>query len=190
MLNTLVIFSSDNGPVLDDGYEDGAVTQLNGHSPWGPLRGGKYSVFEAGTRVPMMVSWPETIKPMVSEAMISQVDLLASFSKLLKVSYDSNTMDSKDALDVLMGKSLKGREYLVEQGLTDNLAIRHQNWKYIEPSEGPAIEKHTKIELGKATEPQLYDLDTDIGETKNLANKYPKKVKALQKELNRIKNRG
>ena len=188
--NTMIIFSSDNGPVLDDGYEDGAVTQLNGHSPWGPLRGGKYSVFEAGTRVPMMVSWPETIKPMVSEAMISQVDLLASFSKLLKVSYDSNTMDSKDALDVLMGKSLKGREYLVEQGLTDNLAIRHQNWKYIEPSEGPAIEKHTKIELGKATEPQLYDLDTDIGETKNLANKYPKKVKALQKELNRIKNRG
>ena len=188
--NTMIIFSSDNGPVLDDGYEDGAVTQLNGHSPWGPLRGGKYSVFEAGTRVPMMVSWPETIKPMVSEAMISQVDLLASFSKLLKVSYDSNTMDSKDALDVLMGKSNKGREYLVEQGLTDNLAIRHQNWKYIEPSEGPAIEKHTKIELGKATEPQLYDLDTDIGETKNFANKYPKKVKALQKELNRIKNRG
>lgn len=187
--NTMIIFSSDNGPVLDDGYDDGAVTQLNGHSPWGPLSGGKYSVFEAGTRVPMMISWPESVKPMVSDAMISQVDLLASFSELLQVNYNTSTMDSENALEALLGWSEKGREYLVEQGLTDNLAILHKNWKYIEPAQGPAIEKHTKIELGKAPESQLYDLNTDLGETNNLAKKYPKKVKALQKVLNKIKNR-
>tara|TARA_R110001592_G_scaffold361272_1_gene671572 strand:- start:32069 stop:33553 length:1485 start_codon:yes stop_codon:yes gene_type:complete len=186
--NTILIFSSDNGPVLDDGYVDGAVKQLNGHKPWGPLRGGKYSAFEAGTRVPMMISWPETIKPMVSNAMISQVDLLASFSKLLQVNYDTTDLDSEDTLEALMGKSNKGREYLVKQGLTDNLAIIHQNWKYIQPAKGAAIEKHTKIELGKSLEPQLYNLNTDIGETNNLAKKHPQKVKELQNKLNQIKN--
>lgn len=187
--NTMIVFSSDNGPVLDDGYEDGAVTQLNDHNPWGPFRGGKYSVFEAGTRVPMMVSWPETIKPTVSEAVVSQVDLLASFSKLLGVGYNGDTLDSEDALDALLGKSNIGRSYLIEQGLKDNLAIIHENWKYIEPSEGPAIEKHTKIELGKALFPQLYNLNNDLGETNNLAEKYPEKVKALREILNDIKTK-
>jgi arylsulfatase A-like enzyme len=82
--NTLLIFSSDNGPVLDDGYQDEAVTKLNGHNPAGPLRGGKYSAFEAGTRVPFIVSWPKKIKPAVSDAMICQVDFIASFAALLK----------------------------------------------------------------------------------------------------------
>ena len=55
--NTLIIFSSDNGPVLNDGYYDDAVEKLGNHTPWGPLRGGKYSLFEAGTRVPFVVYW-------------------------------------------------------------------------------------------------------------------------------------
>lgn len=185
--NTILVFSSDNGPVLDDGYVDGAVTQLNGHTPWGPLRGGKYSAFEAGTRVPMMVRWPETIQPAVSSAMISQVDLLASFSKMLAVDYDKKGTDSKDMLDALLGESPNGRTYLVEQGLVDNLAIVNGNWKYIEPHPGPAIEKLTNIELGNTLQPQLYDLSNDIGETNNLAEKYPEKVKELHKKLMDIK---
>ena len=56
--NTLVVFSSDNGPVVDDGYQDDAVEKLGDHRPAGPLRGGKYSKFEAGTRVPFIVRWP------------------------------------------------------------------------------------------------------------------------------------
>ncbi len=76
--NTLVILSSDNGPVLDDGYADGAVRDLNGHKPAGPLRGGKYSIYEGGTRVPFLVRWPGRVKPGLSDALICQVDLLKS----------------------------------------------------------------------------------------------------------------
>ena len=61
--NTLVIFTSDNGPVVDDGYADGAVRDLNGHTPAGPLRGGKYSIFEGGTRVPFIARWPGKVRP-------------------------------------------------------------------------------------------------------------------------------
>ena len=61
--NTLIVLSSDNGPVVDDGYADQAVELLGDHRPWGDFRGGKYSSFEAGTRVPFIVSWPERVKP-------------------------------------------------------------------------------------------------------------------------------
>ena len=61
--NTLVIFTSDNGPVVDDGYRDEAVEKLGDHKPAGPLRGGKYSTFEGGTRVPFIVRWPGEMKP-------------------------------------------------------------------------------------------------------------------------------
>ena len=185
--NTIIVFSSDNGPVLDDGYVDGAVTRLNGHTPWGPLRGGKYSVFEAGTRVPFIVSWPETIKPAVSPALVSQIDLLASFSKMLNIAPKDMPNDSENTIDVLLGKSNKGREYLVEQGFTDNLAIIQGDWKYIEPKEGPKRNELVNIELGYDKQPQLYDLSTDIGETNNLAKKYPKKVKELKAKLEEIK---
>ena len=183
--NTILIFSSDNGPVLDDGYIDGAVTQLNGHTPWGPLRGGKYSVYEAGTRVPMIIRWPEKIKPAVSDALVSQIDLLASFSNLLKVPVPPK--DSHDMLDVLLGKSTKNRDYLIEQGITDNLAIIQGNWKYIAPAEGRKVNEQVNIELGNSMEPQLYDLSKDIGETTNLANKFPAKVKELSAKLTQLK---
>jgi len=185
--NTIIVFSSDNGPVLDDGYVDGAVTQLNGHTPWGALRGGKYSVFEAGTRVPMILSWPETIKPRISNALVSQIDLLASFSKMLNKVPDEMPKDSENNLDALFGKSDKGREYLVAQGFTDNLAIISENWKYIEPKEGPKKNELVNIELGYDLDPQLYDLSNDIGETINLAKKYPKKVMELKTKLELIK---
>lgn len=185
--NTIIVFSSDNGPVLDDGYVDGAVTRLNGHTPWGPLRGGKYSVFEAGTRVPFIVNWPETIKPAVSPALVSQIDLLASFSKMLNIAPKDMPNDSENTIDVLLGKSNKGREYLVEQGFTDNLAIIQGDWKYIEPKEGPKRNELVNIELGYDKQPQLYNLSTDIGETNNLAKKYPKKVKELKAKLEEIK---
>ena len=185
--NTIIVFSSDNGPVLDDGYVDGAVTRLNGHTPWGPLRGGKYSVFEAGTRVPFIVSWPETIKPALSSALVSQIDLLASFSKMLNILPEGMPNDSENTIDVLLGKSDKGREYLVEQGFTDNLAIIQGDWKYIEPKQGPKMNELVNIELGYDKQPQLYNLSTDIGETNNLAKKYPKKVKELKAKLEEIK---
>ena len=79
----LVILTSDNGPVVDDGYRDGAVKGLGGHRPAGPYRGGKYSKFEGGTRVPFVVRWPARVKPGTSKALLSQVDFVATFAALV-----------------------------------------------------------------------------------------------------------
>jgi len=184
--NTLLIFSSDNGPVLDDGYVDGAVTQLNGHNPRGPLRGGKYSAFEAGTRVPLILHWPGRVQPNVAEALICQVDFIASFSKLLNQSISMNeATDSENRLAALLGKTDKGRTTLVKQGAA--LSITKNGWKYIEPNIGPAINQLTNIELGNLNAPQLYNLADDVAEKNNVAEKYPEKVKELAALLVKIK---
>lgn len=187
--NTIIIFTSDNGPVLDDGYEDGAVTELNGHTPWGVLRGGKYSTFEAGTRIPYIVSWPAVVKQGVSPALLSQVDLLPSFSKMLNIKLEKNqVIDGEDMTQVMLGKTQKGRTVLIEQGV-NSLAIRKENWKYIEPSNAPAMNLLTNIEMGNNQQPQLYDLNKDIGEKENLASQYPEITNELAKLLQQIKER-
>ena len=110
----MIVFSSDNGPVIDDGYEDQAVELLGDHQPLGLLRGGKYSLFDGGTRVPFIVSWPGTVKAGVSDALVCQVDLPASLSSLVGVTADSGTIaDSKNVMDALLGKSDMGRSSLV-----------------------------------------------------------------------------
>jgi len=173
--------------VLDDGYQDEAVPKLNGHIPAGPFRGGKYSIFEGGTRMPFIVSWPEAIKTSVSDALVCQVDFLASFAHLLNEDISSFNIDSKDVMNVLLGKDDKGRNYLIEQA--DALAVIKDNWKYIEPNNSPAYAELTATELGNATVPQLYDLSKDIGEKNNVASEYPGIVKALQDILMQEKNK-
>ena len=186
--NTIIIFSSDNGPVLDDGYQDEAITKLNGHTPQGPLRGGKYSAFEAGTRIPFIISWPGKIKPGVSDALICQIDLIASFSSLLyQTIATGDAMDSEHILETLLGKTKKGRSALVEQG--GALSLVKENWKYIEPTDGAAYLTLTGIETGNSLQPQLYDLANDIGEKNNLAEKYPEKVKELAALLKKTKDK-
>ena len=105
--NTLVILSSDNGPVVDDGYEDQAVEKLGDHKPAGPWRGGKYSNFEGGTRVPFLVRWPGRVKPGTSEALISQVDFIASFAALTGQSLGRD--DAPDSMNVLRSSGATGR---------------------------------------------------------------------------------
>ncbi len=184
--NTLIIFSSDNGPVLDDGYEDEAVTKLNGHTPSGELRGGKYSAYESGTRVPWIMRWPGTIKPGVSKAVVSQIDLLASFAVLFKKTLPANeAFDSENMLDALLGRSVKGREVLIEQG--GALSIRKGDWKLIEPREGPFKNTLTNTELGNMPVPQLFHLSEDIREQNNVAEKYPQKTEELMKLLQKIR---
>ncbi len=185
--NTVVIFSSDNGPVVDDGYQDMAVEKLGGHKPWGDLRGGKYSAFEAGTRVPLIVRWPAAVTAgTVSDALFSQVDMLASFASLTQqlLAADEAT-DSFDMLGVLLGKSKKGRPYIVEQA--NALSVIRDHWKYIEPKAGPVKNQNVNIELGNNLQPQLYDLSKDTGEKDNLAAKKPALVKELSVLLETIR---
>jgi arylsulfatase A-like enzyme len=183
--NTLVIFTSDNGPVLDDGYEDEAVTRLNGHTPAGPFRGGKYSIFEAGTRVPFIVSWPGKINPATSSALISQMDFIASFAEMLKrpLPNDGFIRDSENVLPALLGEG-GGRKFLVEQAST--LAIIQGNWKYIRPSSNTSYMPLTNTETGNSPEPQLYDLSSDPGEKSNVAKKESKKVDEMEERLKKI----
>jgi arylsulfatase A-like enzyme len=187
--DTLVIFTSDNGPVVDDGYEDQAVELLDGHAPAGPLRGGKYSAFDAGTRVPFVVRWPARVRPGTSGALVSQVDLLASFAALTGRTLGAgDAPDSFDLSRALIGRDREGRDHLVEQARV--LSIIASRWKYIAPGAGPAVEANTGIELGTAPEPQLYDLESDIGERRNLAAEHAEIVRTLAARLEKIRRDG
>jgi arylsulfatase A-like enzyme len=187
--NTLIIFSSDNGPVLDDGYRDQAVEMDHGHKPAGPFRGGKYSLFEGGTRMPFIVRWPGVVTPGVSGALVSQVDLLASFAALTHQQLKPHDApDSRNLLDVLLGRSQRGRTTYVEQNNGSVLAYVDDGWKYIQPHKGPAVIKTVNIESGFNPKPQLYDLKTDEGEQHNLADKYPERVARMAAALQKIQD--
>jgi arylsulfatase A-like enzyme len=186
---TLVIFTSDNGPVVDDGYKDDAVAKLGDHQPAGPFRGGKYSHFEAGTRVPFIVRWPAGVKPGVSDALVCQVDFLASFAALTGQKLGgSDGPDSLDTMAAFLGSSKTGRRELVVQA--GGQALRVDNWKYMEPSKRQKVNTNVNIELGNDTVPQLYDLTTDPGEKTNVADKYPERVKEMAALLEQHRKQG
>ncbi len=185
--NTIIIVTSDNGPVVDDGYQDQAVELLGDHKPWGELRGGKYSAFEAGTRVPFIVHWPKKMKHKDSKALISQVDMYATLATLIGQRLPENAApDSFNQLKAWTGKDNKGRTYIVEQSGTRSIV--KENWKYIIPNNGSSYWSWTNTETGLDSKPQLYDLSKDIKEKNNVAEKYPEKVKELADLLEQVKD--
>lgn len=185
--NTLIIFSSDNGPVLNDGYYDDAVEKIGSHTPSGPFRGGKYSLFEAGTHVPFFTYWKGKIEPTTSEALVSQVDLLSSLAAL--VGSDIRVEDSEELLDVFLGKSKTGREELILEA-TSRTALRKGDWIMIPPYAGPAIIKQVNIEPGNSNEYQLYNLKEDIGQKNNLAETNKEKLEEMIASFEGIRGAG
>ena len=180
--NTLIVLTSDNGPVVDDGYQDRAVELLGNHRPWGEFRGGKYSNFEAGTRVPLIVSWPKQVKPAVSDALVSHIDLYASMAKLMRKTLEAGAgVDSQDYLDAFLGKDTKGRDYVIE--FAGALSVSDGQWKYITPNNKPAYAKLTNTELGNSPEDHLYHLKEDLVEKYNVASDHPDIVAKLKKIL-------
>ncbi|SHJ10187.1 sulfatase family protein [Pseudozobellia thermophila] len=177
MENTLIIFSSDNGPVLNDGYYDEAVEKLGSHTPTGGLRGGKYSLFEAGTRVPFIVYWKGKVEPQVSDAMVCQLDLYASLAAMFDTDA-TDVPDSENILPALLGESDTGRENLIVEA-TGRTALRQGDWALIPPYKGAAINTQVNIELGNAEEYQLYNIKEDWGQQENLAETYPEKLQEL-----------
>jgi arylsulfatase A-like enzyme len=168
--NSIVIFSSDNGPVIDDGYKDEAEAKLGSHKPAGPWRGGKYSMYEGGTRVPLLLRWPARVKPGTSSAaMVSQIDFATSFAVL--TGQEPEFPDSENVLAALTGKSGKGRDHVIEHA--GQLAIRSGDWKFVP---------------GKKGQPgQLYDLSKDPGESENLAPGNPEKLAELKTRLEKAR---
>ncbi len=182
--NTLIIFSSDNGPVINDGYFDDSVEKLGKHTPSGILRGGKYSLFEAGTRVPFITYWKGKIEPKVSDALVCQIDIYASLAEL--VGSKNQTTDSHPMLDVFLGKSTNGRKELVLEA-TSRTALRQGDWIMIPPYKGPARIKSVNIETGNSKRYQLYNLSDDVVQQKNQADTNKKKLNEMINEFRKVR---
>ena len=179
--DTMIIFSSDNGPVLDDGYRDQA-RELNGtHRPAGPLRGGKYSKYDGGTRIPFIVSYPKMAHRGVSEALVSQVDLFASFAGMLEVSLDDNAaVDSQDMYAALIG------DELMAEDIGCGKLLRRGSWAYLSPSEGAPYLPYTSTETGVSRDPMLFNMDYDIGQRDNIAWDFPDVVQDMEARIQKI----
>jgi arylsulfatase A-like enzyme len=190
--NTLVILTSDNGGTLDangpDTEHGGTPETNNGHLHNGPLRAGKGSAYEGGTRVPFIVRWPGRIRPGVSDALISHMDMLATMAALTSQSLvDAAGPDSFNVLPALLGEKLDKpcRDHLVEHG--NVLAIRKGPWKLIPAN--PSVAAGKKNKKRDTSEAQLYNLTEDIGETNNVAAAHPDLVKEMTGLLQRIRER-
>ena len=175
--NTMVIFSSDNGPVYDDGYEDGTTVHTStqevdrGHDASGPYRGGKYQIYEGGTRVPFIVKWPGRIKPGKSDALVNQIDFIASFADLLGIRLEADqAIDSRNTMSALLGQKDVGLPYMIEEAR--GIALRRGPWKYIAPS-------------GKNVS-ALYNLDSDVDEQNDVAKDNPAVADEMREILQRL----
>jgi arylsulfatase A-like enzyme len=202
----LVIYTSDNGPVLDDGYKDQAVerNKAAAHAPAGPFRGGKYSILEGGTRVGFIARWPgHTPAAKVSDALISQVDLPAVFTKVAGGDpAEFLKLDSVDSSAALTGG--QGRETLISSTQGAVLSIRDARWKFISgvgaPGKGKKAQGPLVDLLGAEAEqandrrdqagPRLFDLQADPGERNNVAKEHPEVVARLKALLEAQRAKG
>ena len=181
--NTIVIFSSDNGPVLDDGYVDEAAEKWGEHgvTPALPYRGGKYSLYDGGTHIPLFVRWKGHIKPgSVSDALVCQMDIYASLAALLGQEMPEG-LDSRNTLEAFLGQSDTGRESLI-LGSNGRLSYRLGAWHLIPPYKGKKVNQ-TNTETGNSDEWTLYNQTDDIHEDNNLAEEYPEKVADMRERL-------
>jgi arylsulfatase A len=192
---TLVVFCSDNGPVLDDGYQDGAVEKLGDHQPAGPFRGGKYSVWEGGTRTPFITHWKGRITPGVSDEIVGSVDFAASFAALMGQSLDDGgCLDSFNVIDALLAKpGAKGRDHVLQQDNgSGSFGLRAGDWKLVRLKQ----RGKRQVALGKqdgalpAGLHGLYRLTDDPGELHDVAAANPEVVEKLIAQLDEIISRG
>ena len=178
--NTMIIFSSDNGPVLQDGYYDEAVKKVGDHSPTGGRRGGKYSLFDGGTHIPLFVYWKGHIAPLNSDEFVCQMDLLPSLAKMVGGNVPAG-LDGIETLDAFMGKGASNRKDLVIEAKS-KVAFRTGPWVMIPPYKGKA-RNVTGNELGNLKEYALFNLVDDPAQLTNVADKYPEVLEDLKKRL-------
>lgn len=193
---TLVVFCSDNGPVLDDGYNDGAVDKNGSHRAAGPFSGGKYSILEGGTRTPFIVRWPGHIRPGVSDQIVCTIDLPASFASLTGVLPPEDAfLDSCNVLDALLGRDgASGRDHLVQQdnGRSGNFGLRSGRWKLQRHDSKRA--RNVVVEQQLANSPvsqfRLFDLSKDPAEKTDLMKEHPEVGEKLATQLAEIIRKG
>ena len=193
---TLVILCSDNGPVLDDGYQDGALEKNGDHLPAGPFSGGKYSIYEGGTRTPLITRWPGHIPPGVSDQIVCTIDLAASLAAITgQTLADDACLDSFDLSAALLGQpDAKGREHLVQQdnGTGGTFGFRSGPWKLHRHDGKTARNVDVRKELANSKVPRfrLFNLDSDPGEKDDLFASQPEIAERLKRQLDEIITRG
>ena len=189
---TLVIFCSDNGPVMDDGYKDGALEKLGSHRAAGPLTGGKYSVYEGGTRTPLITRWKGRVQPGVSENIVCTIDFAASLAALTSQSLaDDACVDSLDVLDAFLGKeTATGRDHLIQQdnGNNGTFGLRVGNWKLHKYGKKRARNVIVEQKLANTKKPdyQLFNLENDRAEQTDVLPDNPKIAEEMKLRLEKI----
>ena len=186
---TLVVFCSDNGPVMDDGYKDFALEKRGSHRAAGPYRGGKYSVYEGGTRTPFITRWKGRIRPAVSDEIVSTIDLSASLAALTGTPLPADAcVDSFDVSGALLGvRGAKGREHLIQQdnGQAGNYGFRAGSWKLVRHDSKSA--RNVVVEQPLANTPvpqfQLFDLARDPAEARDVSAEHPEIAVQLKTRL-------
>jgi arylsulfatase A-like enzyme len=186
---TIVVFCSDNGPVLDDGYKDEAIAKNGSHRAAGPYAGGKYSIYEGGTRTPFITSWPGTIVPGVSDEMVCTIDLAASLLALMGASIpDGGFPDSFDLSRPLFGVAdAAGRDHLIQQdnGTTGTFGLRVGPWKLLRHDRRQARNLVVEQPLANTPVPQyqLFNLEQDPGERRDVSGEFPDRLLDMQQQL-------
>lgn len=183
--NTLVILTSDNGPVLDDGYKDQAVELVGNHKMSGPHRGGKTSLYNGGTCVPFMLRWPARVKPAVSDVLVCQMDLLASLAALTGQTY-ADRIDSQNTLPAFLGQSEQGRSELITEGMF-NYALRQGDWVMIPPYPNYYSDEEEANFSGLGNCYQLYNVKEDVSQLHNLATKEPRRLRQMMMRFEQLK---
>jgi len=202
--NTLVIFTSDNGPEVAAEVGIGAYERAHvyGHYSMGPLRGVKRDTWEGGHRVPFIACWPHVIpENTTSTELISHVDMMATTAAILGTHLpDSAGVDSVNALPALKGEKVKAplREALVHHSGSGDLAIRQGDWVFIDAKSGNANGargqnawfNHERGYVSDNYPGQLYNLTEDISERKNYYAEHPEIVTRLKTLLEKYKKEG
>ena len=178
--NTLIIFTSDNGPWLSYGNHGGSA---------GKLRGGKFDVFEGGFRVPCIMSFPKVIpKGKVNHDLITSMDIVPTLCQITGTHLPTKMIDGINVLPSLKGKKMNTTldnryfYYFSDEKLS---AVRKGHWKYMIPIKYKAVSiagKNGKSEAYQQSE-ALYHLERDISESTNVINDYPEIANELRQAL-------
>ncbi|MEM8667183.1 MAG: arylsulfatase [Planctomycetota bacterium] len=191
---TLVVFCSDNGPVLDDGYKDDAIEKIGNHQAAGPFQGGKYNVFEGGTRTPFITRWKGKIEPAISDEVVCTIDLAASCAAMAGVALPSDgCLDSFDVSGALVGnKDAKGREHLIQQdnGRGGNYGFRVGHWKLVRHDSKKTRNTGLRLQARPVKQFELYNLAEDPGESKNVIDDHPETAETMKTRLANLIERG
>ncbi|MCF0176117.1 MAG: sulfatase-like hydrolase/transferase [Bacteroidales bacterium] len=174
--NTIIIFTSDNGPVVQDGYCDGSDEKIGDHDPNGGLRGGKYSLFDGGTHVPMIVYWPDAQGGKVSDEFVCQMDFWGSFAAMLGVELPEG-LDTRNTLEAFMGGKGGRTDQVIEA--MGRLGLRDGDYVLMPPYNGP-FSNETGNELGNLKDYGLYNLRSDKHQDVNLAGSQPELLEAIK----------